>query len=83
MKQASRSEKRHIVDRQTRENCSRSHLYHVGDMIVGGEVGSIARTKLGQQISSTSFGIPKQRNHRQKILSELLRKLTFNPQDES
>lgn len=65
MKQASRSEKRHIVDRQTRENYSRSHMYYVGDMIVGWEVGSIARTKLSQQISSTSFGI-LQRKSRSK-----------------
>lgn len=57
MKQANRSEKCHIADRQTRKNHSRSRMYHVGDMIVGGEVGSIARTKLGQQISLTSFGI--------------------------
>lgn len=88
MKQASRSEKCHIVDRQTRKNYWRSHIYHVGDVIVGGEVGSIARTKLGQQISLTSFGILQKksrntRNHRQKILSALVQKLTFNPQAES
>lgn len=88
MKQASRSEKRHIVDRQTRENCSRSHMYHGRRHDSWRRSGKHSKNKIGSanffnKLWDSSKKVTKQRNHRQKILSELLRKLTFNPQDES